>query len=94
MNKKDYKNNQDDNFMDSFEDWHSRKYSDEYRFRNKTPFFVKTPNYLINGILFLTLPVLSLIVSIILDLGISFYLFLSLICIPGIYFIIKHFKLK
>lgn len=94
MNKKDYKSNQDDNFLDSFEDWHSRKYSDEYRFRNKTPFLVKTPNYLINGILFLTLPVLSLIVSIILDLGISFYLFLSLIWIPGIYFIIKHFKLK
>ncbi|WP_370901301.1 hypothetical protein [Chryseobacterium gossypii] len=94
MSKKDRRISEENDFMDDFEDWHSRKYSDEYRFKNKTPFFVKTPNYLMNGILLLMLPFLSLVVSIILDLGISFYLCFSLICIPGIYFIVKHFKLK
>lgn len=94
MDNKDFKDSEENDFIDDFEDWHSRKYSDEYRFKNKTPFFNKTPNYLVNGFLFLILPLLSLITSIILDLGISFYLCFLLACAPGIYFIIKHFKLK
>lgn len=94
MSEKDFKENEDDNFMSDFEDWHSRQYSDDYRFGNKIPFFIKKPNYLIHGVLALTLPILSLIVSVILNLGIGFYLFFSLLCIPGIYQIIKHFKFK
>lgn len=37
--KKDIDNQQKDNFLQEFEDWHSRKYSDEYRFGNKPTFF-------------------------------------------------------
>jgi len=94
MSNKDCKEDQENDFMDEFEDWHSHKYSDDYRFGNKTPFFVKNPNRLINGILFLVIPFLSLIVSIIVDLGIGFYLFFLLACIPGSYLIIKHFRSK
>lgn len=38
----------------------------------KTPFFYKNPNLLLNGVLLLTLPLLSFIVSIIVDLGFGF----------------------
>ena len=94
MSKKDSEENKkkENDFLDDFEDWHSRQYSDEYRFRNKTPFFIKKTNYLVHGILLLTLPSLSLIISAIVDLGVGFYIFFLLMCIPGSYLIIKHFK--
>ncbi|MCJ7933836.1 MAG: hypothetical protein MUW56_09420 [Chryseobacterium sp.] len=84
MSKKDFEENKekDDSFIEDFEDWHSRKYSDEYRFRNKTPFFIKSPNHLILGILLICVPLLSLIVTIILDFGMSFYLFFIMLCFP------------
>ena len=91
MDKKDIKQNEKDNFLEDFEDWHNNKYNDEYRYRNKTPFFYKTLNHVKLGILLLIIPFLSLIVFIILDFGIGFYLFCLLMAIPGVYTIVKHF---
>lgn len=91
MNKKDIKQNEENNFLEEFEDWHNHKYNDEYRYRSKAPFFYKAPNHLKVGILLLIIPFLSLIVFVILDFGIGFYLFCLLVAIPGIYTIVKHF---
>ena len=85
-------NNKEDHFIDDYEDWHNRKYSDEYRYKNKTPFFFNNPNRLVNGILFLIIPFLSLVISIVSDFGTGICLFFLLLCIPGVYQIAKHFK--
>ncbi|HFK5569701.1 hypothetical protein BAX97_11805 [Elizabethkingia meningoseptica] len=88
MQKRDKKND----FFKEFEDWHSNKYNDSYRYGNKTPFYFKKYNFLKIGILALVLPILCLIISIFLDLGIGFYVFFILMSIPGISLIIRYYK--
>lgn len=81
----------DSDFFEAFEDWHQNKYNDKYRFSNKTPFFIKNPNLLRLGVIHLLLPALTLLVCIFLDLGVYIYVFLFLLCLLGIYNIIKYF---
>ncbi|QOR72985.1 hypothetical protein SAMN05443429_1232 [Cruoricaptor ignavus] len=81
-------------FFEVFEEWHDRKYSDEYRYRNKLPFYFNQKNYLKIGFLSLVIPLLCLIISIIIDLGIGFYIFFLLTCFPGMRLIIKYYNSK
>jgi|SRR5690606_14984211 len=82
------------NFLEKYEEWHYNKYSDEYRYRNKPPFYLNPRNYLKIGILSLLIPFLCLIVSFTLNLGISFYLFFLIFCLPGILLVVKYYRLK
>ncbi|QCX53037.1 hypothetical protein [Elizabethkingia sp. JS20170427COW] len=82
------------NFFEDFEEWHDRKYNDEYRFKNKVPFYFNQNNYFKIGLLSLIIPILSLVVAIILDLGIGFYIFFLLTCFPGVRLIIKYYTQK
>ena len=79
-------------FFDDFEDWHYKKYNDEYRFKHKVPFYYNQSNYLKIGVLALITPILSLVVAFILDLGIGIYIFFLLTCYPGVSLIIKYYN--
>lgn len=81
-------------FLDSFEEWHDRKYNDEYRYKNKLPFYYNKNNYLKIGFLSLLMPLLCLALSIILNLETGFYMFFLLACFPGIRLIVKYYNSK